>query len=115
LQKTGAGLEAACCGRVATQYRLKAHAANDHTGKLLHCTSFRLGKTLYFFIRENPEPPTQPGVAMNYLFALFQKVSDLFASPHLPLDSDYSYEARHREAERVRKSQATLFGVRLTD
>ncbi|CAG9195219.1 MULTISPECIES: hypothetical protein [Paraburkholderia] len=52
---------------------------------------------------------------MNYLFALFQKVSDLFASPHLPLDSDYSYEARHREAERVRKSQATLFGIRLTD
>jgi hypothetical protein len=55
---------------------------------------------------------------MNYLFALFQKVSDLFvlfASPHLPLDSDYSYEARHREAERVRKSQSTLFGIRLND
>jgi hypothetical protein len=52
---------------------------------------------------------------MTYLFALFQKVSDLFASPHLPLDSDYSYEARAREAERVRKSQSTVFGVRLTD
>ncbi|CAB3755245.1 hypothetical protein [Paraburkholderia humisilvae] len=52
---------------------------------------------------------------MNFLFALYQKVSDLFASPYLPLDSDYSYEARHREAERMRRAQATLFGVRLTD
>ena len=52
---------------------------------------------------------------MNFLFALFQKVSDLFASPHLPLDLDYSYEARQREAERVRKSQSSLFGIRLTD
>ena len=51
---------------------------------------------------------------MSYIFALFQKVSDLFASPHLPLDSDYSYEARSREAERVRSAQATLFGIKLT-
>ena len=52
---------------------------------------------------------------MSYLFALFQKVSDFFASHHLPLDSDYSYAARHREAQRIRESQATLFGIRLTD
>ena len=52
---------------------------------------------------------------MSFILALFQKVSDLFTSPHLPMDSDYSYEARHREVERVRKSQATLFGIRLTD
>ncbi len=52
---------------------------------------------------------------MNFLFALYQKVSDLFVSPHLPLDSDYSYEARKREAERLRRAQATLFGIRLTD
>jgi hypothetical protein len=52
---------------------------------------------------------------MSVIFALFQKVSDLFASPHLPLDSDYSYEARSREAQRVRRSQATLFGVKLSD
>jgi hypothetical protein len=52
---------------------------------------------------------------MSVIFAMFQKVSDLFASPHLPLDSDYSYEARHREAERQRRAQATLFGVKLTD
>ena len=45
---------------------------------------------------------------MSFIFALFQKVSDLFASPHLPLDSDYSYAARAREAERVRRAQATV-------
>ena len=48
-------------------------------------------------------------------FAVIQKISDFFASPHLPLDSDYSFEARHREAERLRRSQATLFGIRLVD
>jgi hypothetical protein len=37
---------------------------------------------------------------MSFIFALFQKVSDLFASPHLPLDSDYSYEARSRDVVR---------------
>ncbi|CAG4898324.1 hypothetical protein [Paraburkholderia gardini] len=48
---------------------------------------------------------------MSLIFALFQKVSDLFASPFLPLDSDYSHEARYREAERVRKSQGiAIFG-----
>lgn len=52
---------------------------------------------------------------MSFIFALVQKVSELFASPHLPLDSDYSFEARHREAERIRLSQATVFGIRLTD
>jgi hypothetical protein len=52
---------------------------------------------------------------MSFIFALFQKVSDLYTSPHLPLDTDYSYKARAREAERVRKAQATLFGIKLTD
>ncbi|HEY1998120.1 hypothetical protein [Paraburkholderia sp.] len=52
---------------------------------------------------------------MSVIFAMFQKVSDLFASPHLPLDSDYSYAARHREAERMRKAQSTLFGIKLSD
>jgi len=52
---------------------------------------------------------------MSYIFALFQKVSDLFTSPHLPLDLDYSYAARSREAERMRRAQATLFGIKLTD
>jgi hypothetical protein len=52
---------------------------------------------------------------MSVIFAMFQKVSDLFASPHLPLDSDYSYAARYREAERQRQAQGTLFGVKLSD
>ena len=52
---------------------------------------------------------------MSFIFALFQKVSDLFASPHLPLDSDYSYAARSREAERMRKAQSTLFSIKLSD
>jgi len=52
---------------------------------------------------------------MSYVLALVQKINDLFASPHLPLDSDYSFEARHREAERIRLSQATVFGIRLVD
>jgi hypothetical protein len=46
----------------------------------------------------------QPGVAMSYIFAMIQKVSELFESPFLPLDKDYSYAARFREAERRRKS-----------
>jgi hypothetical protein len=81
----------------------------------LFSARFLSGKTLLLHLRENPRISLQPGNIMSYLFALFQKVSDLFASHHLPLDSDYSYEARHREAQRVRQSQATLFGIRLTD
>lgn len=52
---------------------------------------------------------------MSLVFALVQKISDLFASPHLPLDADYSFAARHREAERVRIAQSTVFGIRLVD
>ncbi|CAG9239642.1 MULTISPECIES: hypothetical protein [Paraburkholderia] len=48
---------------------------------------------------------------MSYILALIQKVSDLFASPYLPMDADYSYAARHREAERIRRSQYTPFGL----
>ncbi|WP_169708815.1 hypothetical protein [Trinickia terrae] len=50
---------------------------------------------------------------MSFILALIQKVSDLFEfeSPHLPLDSDYSYEARHLEAERIRRSQILLLGL----
>ncbi len=32
---------------------------------------------------------------MTLIFALLQKIDDLFVSPHLPLDRDYSYAARH--------------------
>lgn len=48
---------------------------------------------------------------MSYIFALFQKVSDLFISAHLPLDSDYSYQARYLEAERVRRQQLAPIGL----
>jgi hypothetical protein len=48
---------------------------------------------------------------MSFILALIQKASDLFASPYLPLDSDYSYEARHLEAERIRREQVTPVGL----
>ncbi|SMG02791.1 MULTISPECIES: hypothetical protein [Burkholderia] len=48
---------------------------------------------------------------MSLIFALLQKIEDLFVSPHLPLDADYSYKARHAEAERRRKSQVAQFGL----
>ncbi|AJY10338.1 hypothetical protein K6W16_25220 [Burkholderia dolosa] len=41
---------------------------------------------------------------MSFILALLQKIDDLFVSPHLPLDAEYSYAARHAEAERVRRS-----------
>jgi hypothetical protein len=50
---------------------------------------------------------------MSYLFALLQKFASLFESPHLPLDNDYSYQARHREAQRQRQARGTAFGIRL--
>jgi len=52
---------------------------------------------------------------MSFLLALFEKARGLFVSPHLPLDADYSFEARHREAQRVRIERATVFGIRLVD
>ncbi|CAB3793536.1 hypothetical protein [Paraburkholderia fynbosensis] len=52
---------------------------------------------------------------MSFIFALLQKISDLFASPHLPLDSDYSFEARTRESKRMRKALATLFRIEQSD
>ncbi|MDR5882165.1 hypothetical protein [Caballeronia sp. LZ032] len=50
---------------------------------------------------------------MSYLFALLQKFASLFESPNLPLDKDYSYQARFRDAERQRKARGTAFGIRL--
>jgi hypothetical protein len=48
---------------------------------------------------------------MSFILALLQKIDDLFASPHLPLDADYSYAARHAEAERVRRSHIAPVGL----
>jgi hypothetical protein len=50
---------------------------------------------------------------MSYLFALLQKFASLFESPHLPMDKDYSYQARFKEAERQRQARGTAFGFRL--
>ncbi|QSN63313.1 MULTISPECIES: hypothetical protein [unclassified Caballeronia] len=50
---------------------------------------------------------------MSYLFALLQKLASFFESPHLPMDKDYSYQARFRESERQRKARGTAFGIRL--
>ncbi|MCA7959046.1 hypothetical protein LGM14_16185 [Burkholderia multivorans] len=45
---------------------------------------------------------------MSFILALLQKIDDLFVSPHLPLDAEYSYVARRAEADRVRRSHAPL-------
>lgn len=60
-----------------------------------------------------PAVLTMEGVTVAYLIALYRKLSNLFESPHLPLDSDYSYQARAREAARQRKARGTLFGIDL--
>jgi hypothetical protein len=39
------------------------------------------------------------------IVSYIKSVRDSFESPHLPMDSDYSYEARQREEERRRSSQ----------
>jgi hypothetical protein len=41
---------------------------------------------------------------MSFILAILQKIDDMFASPHLPLDTEYSYAARLAEAERQRQS-----------
>ncbi|CAB3796454.1 conserved hypothetical protein [Paraburkholderia sacchari] len=46
---------------------------------------------------------------MSFILAILQKVNDLFASPYLPMDAEYSYAARHREAERIRRSHYKPF------
>lgn len=48
---------------------------------------------------------------MSFILALIERVTEFFASPYLPMDSDYSYAARHREAERIRRSHYVPFGA----
>lgn len=48
---------------------------------------------------------------MSFILALFERASEFFVSPYLPLDSDYSYAARRREAERIRRSHYVPFGA----
>jgi len=39
---------------------------------------------------------------MKSLINFFNTIRDAFESPNLPMDSDYTYQARQREAERIR-------------
>ncbi|WP_186051060.1 hypothetical protein [Burkholderia gladioli] len=52
---------------------------------------------------------------MSLIFALLQKIDDLFVSPHLPLDRDYSYAARHavRCPPRGSRASTQVAGVAL--
>ncbi len=48
---------------------------------------------------------------MSYLFALLQKFASLFEPSHLPMDNEYSYQARFKESERQRRARGTAFGI----
>ncbi len=50
---------------------------------------------------------------MSYLFMLLDRLVPHFPEANLPLDSDYSYEARHRENERRRKFTANVAWFRV--
>ncbi len=50
---------------------------------------------------------------MNDFFARLQRLVPDFHDPHLPLDSDYSYQARCREDRRLRESRANTVWFRL--
>jgi hypothetical protein len=50
---------------------------------------------------------------MSYVFALLQKLVSMFESRNLPMDTEYSYQARAREAERQREARVTGFGFRI--
>ncbi len=45
---------------------------------------------------------------MSYLFALLHKVAPNFDDANLPLDSDYSYQARRCEARRLCEFRANI-------
>jgi hypothetical protein len=50
---------------------------------------------------------------MSYLFALFHKLVPEFHEPNLPLDTDYSYQARRRAEQRVREFRANIAWFRI--
>jgi hypothetical protein len=52
-------------------------------------------------------------IHMSYLFALLHKLVPNFDEANLPLDSDYSYEARQSEDRRLRKFGANIVWFRL--
>jgi hypothetical protein len=50
---------------------------------------------------------------MSYLFTLLHKLVPHFDEANLPLDSDYSYQARTREDLRLRKFGANIAWFRV--
>jgi hypothetical protein len=52
-------------------------------------------------------------IYMSYIFALLHQLAPDFEAPNLPLDSDYSYEARVREDRRLRKFAANIVWFRV--
>ena len=50
---------------------------------------------------------------MRYIIAQLHKLIPTFHEPNLPLDSDYSYEARVREDRRLRKFAANIVWFRV--
>ncbi|WP_179402738.1 hypothetical protein [Burkholderia guangdongensis] len=41
---------------------------------------------------------------MSFILAILKKIDDMFPAAILPLDNDYSYQARRAEIERQRKA-----------
>jgi hypothetical protein len=50
---------------------------------------------------------------MSYLFALLHKLVPNFDEANLPLDSDYSYQARRRDDRRLRELRANIAWFRI--
>jgi len=50
---------------------------------------------------------------MRYIIAQLHKLIPTFHEPNLPLDSDYSYEARTSEDRRLRKFEANIAWFRV--
>jgi hypothetical protein len=50
---------------------------------------------------------------MIYIIALLNKLLPTFHEPNLPLDGDYSYEARKLEDRRLRKFKANIAWFRV--
>jgi hypothetical protein len=50
---------------------------------------------------------------MSYLFALFHKLVPDFHEANLPLDGEYSYQARRHEEQRLRKFRANIAWFRI--
>jgi hypothetical protein len=48
---------------------------------------------------------------MKSFFSYVASIRDAFVSPFLPMDADYSYEARQRESARLRRLQPVIVPI----